>query len=300
MALLGKGERRENAAVPRTDGNQTGWACVLDSSESICRERILIRLGALSVCVLAFSVPALSAAQDAPPSVVGGRVAPAAHCLDARNMQQVVQADAQSVAIRGGDGRAFRITFAAQCPGVLDATNVRLEAPAGWACGSGQERVVLNGVDCAIAAVDVIDDREYAQAARESDRQYAATLPTVTVAKKATAGAPRHTFQTSPEYCFATRNVRSWSEDPEGVIVETNPRRNGGHRYYRVELGAGCILDGAHEIDFVSGFQNGLMCGNPGDRIALAGSSMAGGSGRSFEQRFARMGCPVLSVYPRR
>jgi hypothetical protein len=45
-------------------------------------------------------------------------------------------------------------------------------------------------------------------------------------------------FGGSPSYCFATRNVRAWSSDPQGMLVETNPRRNGGHRYYRVELAA--------------------------------------------------------------
>ncbi|WP_265309376.1 DUF6491 family protein [Stenotrophomonas sp. SRS1] len=228
------------------------------------------------------------------------RMPPAPHCLDARGVRQVEQATPGSIAVRGANGQAYRVDFSADCPGINAAAEVRLDAPAGWACGRPSEQVTVDGHRCAISAVSVIDNRDFAEAARESSRQFATTLPTVTVTGSAgQRSSPRRTFHGTPEFCFATRNVRSWSEDPQGVVVETNPRRNGGHRFYRVELGGSCsILAGANEVDFQSGFQNGLICGNPGDRIVMASSGIQG-DGRSSTPRFARPGCAVMAVYPK-
>lgn len=227
------------------------------------------------------------------------RIAPAASCLDARDVQQLEQSSPDAIAVRDGRGQAFRIAFSAACPAVNEGRQVRLDAPQGWACGQPGEQVVVDGRHCAIRAVTPIDTRAFSQVARESSAQYAATLPTVTVTGKADArGTRRHTFQGTPEFCFAARHVRSWNEDPKGVVVETNPRRSGGHRYYRLELAGSCtILAGGHTVEFQSGFQNGLICGNPGDRIVV-GSSGIEGDQRAGTPRFARPGCDVLAVYP--
>jgi len=66
-----------------------------------------------------------------------------------------------------------------------------------------------------------------------------------------------------------------------------------------VELGGSCsILAGAQSVDFQSGFQNGLICGNPGDRIVMTPSGIIGDL-RASTPRFARPGCEVLAVYPK-
>jgi len=247
--------------------------------------------------VLAFASPVVTPlhAQEA-------RTPPVPDCLDARDVQQVEQNTPGAIAVADGQGRAFRLDFAAACPGVNEADTLRLEAPRGWACGQPGERVVVDGRSCAVSAVTPIDGRSFATIARESSSQYAATLPGVTVSAKGRGGRSGdtpHTFQTSSAVCFATRNIRGWSESPEGVVVETNPRRNGGHRYYHVELASTCsILAGATDVDFQSGLQNGLICGNPRDRIVLMPSGIEG-DGRTYTPSFARPGCDILAVYPK-
>ncbi|WP_254057256.1 DUF6491 family protein [Stenotrophomonas sp. ZAC14A_NAIMI4_1] len=245
---------------------------------------------------------ALASTTLAPLHAQEARTPPAPDCLDARDVQQVEQDTPGAIAVADGQGRAFRIDFSAACPGVNEADTLRLEAPQGWACGKAGEQVVVDGRTCAVSAVTPIDNRSFAAIAHESSRQYAATLPGVNVTAKGRGGRSGdtpHTFQTSSAVCFATRNVRGWSETPEGVMVETNPRRNGGHRYYHLELASSCsILAGATDVDFQSGLQNGLICGNPRDRIVLMPSGIEG-DGRSYTPSFARPGCDILAVYPK-
>ena len=69
-----------------------------------------------------------------------------------------------------------------------------------------------------------MQDRDYASVARDSDRLRMATLPALTIRERRDI---RRSFGGSPSYCFATRNVRAWSSDPQGMLVETNPHRNG-------------------------------------------------------------------------
>ncbi|MDF2817678.1 MAG: hypothetical protein K0S73_1618 [Stenotrophomonas rhizophila] len=252
--------------------------------------------------VLALLASAGAFAQPAP--AAGERSPPSPHCLDARGVRQVEQASPAAIAVLGANGQAYRLEFTDACPGVNEAEQVRLDAPDGWACGSPGERLVVDGRTCAVAGVGLMDNRSFAEAARESSRQYAATLPTVNVTARSARSNRAQAFQGSPEFCFATRNVRGWSEDPKGVVVETNPKKNGGHRYYHLELGSSCsILEGATAVDFQSGFQNGLICGNPGDRIVMADNGLVndgeGGDQRAHTPRFARPGCSVLAVYPR-
>ncbi|WP_332807767.1 DUF6491 family protein [Stenotrophomonas sp.] len=248
---------------------------------------------------LLLTLPALAGAQ--PLALPAERTAPAPHCLDARGVRQMEQAAPAAIAVLAANGQAYQLALEGPCPGVNAASEVRLDAPGGWACGRPGETLVVDGRACPVAAVQPIDGRTFADTARRSSRDYATTLSTVTVTGKGgDASRPRHTFQGSAEFCFATRNVRAWSEDPQGVVVETNPRRNGGHRYYRLELAGSCsILAGATDVDFQSGFQNGLICGNPGDRIVMANNGMQGDL-RMGTPRFARPGCSVLAVYPKK
>lgn len=255
---------------------------------------------ALRAAPFVLALLASATAQGQPAPAAPERTPPAAHCLDARNVRQMEQATPDAIAVLGANGQAYQLEFSAACPGVNDAGQVRLDAPDGWACGRPSERLVVDGRSCPVAAVSAIDNRSFAEVARESSRQFAPTLPAVSVtAKGARSSRARQAFEGSPEFCFATRHVRGWSEDPNGVVVETNPRRNGGHRYYRIELGASCsILAGATEVDFQSGYQNGLICGNPGDRVVMPTDHIEN-DGRSFTPRFARPGCDVLAVYPK-
>lgn len=226
------------------------------------------------------------------------RVPPAPHCMDAVGVQEVEQASPRSIALRAASGQAYRIDFSEDCPGVRSATTLKLDAPAGWACGRPSERVVVDGRSCAVSAVTPVEDRDYASVARESDRLLTATLPALTISERKEV---RRGFGGSPSYCFAIRNVRSWSSDQQGLLVETNPRRNGGNRYYRVDLGSHCRqLDRTPEVSFSSGMQNGLICGNPGDRIVAA--EFEQGDLRRDElaplPQYTRQSCTIQAVYP--
>jgi len=227
------------------------------------------------------------------------RMPPAPHCMDAVGVQEVEQASPRSIALRAASGQAYRIDFAEDCPGVRAATTLKLEAPAGWACGRPSERVVVDGHSCAVSAVTPVQARDYASVARDSDSLRTATLPALTIRQRKDV---RRGFGGSASYCFATRNVRGWSSDTQGMLVETNPLRSGGHRFYRVELGSHCLqLDRSPELSFQSGMQNGLICGNPGDRVVTADFA-------SFDERsdavaplprFTRRGaCTIQAVYP--
>ena len=226
------------------------------------------------------------------------RTPPAPHCMDAVGVQEVEQASPRSIALRAASGQAYRIDFSEDCPGVRGATTLKLEAPAGWACGRPSERVVVDGRSCAVSAVTPVQDRDYASVARNSDRLRTATLPTLTISERKDV---RRSFGGSPSYCFATRNVRAWSSDPQGMLVETNPLRNGGHRYYRVELGGHCRqLDRAPQLSFRSGMQNGLICGNAGDRILTADFENGDlrSDGLAPLPQYTRGACTIQAVYP--
>jgi hypothetical protein len=222
------------------------------------------------------------------------RIAPGPACLDARGLRDMNQTDADSVTVLATDYQPWRVHFQSACPGVDDAAEAVLEAPAGWACGGANEPVRVDGRDCAIASVQRIDAREFAAQAKLSDARAVTTLPTVQVAANPET---RSRFRASPAYCFSARALRSWSEDPNGIKVETNPAQSGGNRYYRVELGTYCPeVTNAPEISFRSGFGNGLICGNPGDRM-IASQAMPGDLRRQSNPR-NYLGCAVMAVYP--
>lgn len=241
---------------------------------------------------LALTCLPLAAAAVAPREPT--RIAPGAGCLDARGLRDLNQTDADSVTVLAADYQPWRVRFQSACPGVDDAAEAVLEAPSGWACGGPDERVRVDGRLCPIASVARIDAREFAAQAKLSDARTLKTLPTVQVAA---TSETRSRFGASPAYCFSARALRSWSEDPKGIKVETHPKQSGGNRYYRVELGTYCPeVSNAPEISFRSGFGNGLICGNPGDRM-MASQPMPGDLRRQSNPRNS-LGCAVLAVYP--
>ncbi|MEN1970924.1 hypothetical protein WCE34_01050 [Luteimonas sp. MJ204] len=247
------------------------------------------------------------------------RTPPAPQCLDAREVREVFQSDDRTLAMVQSDGRRFRVGLGADCSGATDTSDARLLAADGWMCGTGNEFVAMDGRNCPVNEVEPITSAEYARHARASQTGADGSTTLATVVVK---GERRHGFAASHSYCFNPRHVRGWSEDPKGVVVEVNPRRSGGNRYYRVELVRSCPhLAGPVEVAFHSGMGIGLICGNPGDDIRTGtrggggiamdsgrGLPLAAASGRhpdflmtgsdQLQILGAKFGCPIRAVYP--
>ncbi|AHY59218.1 hypothetical protein DX03_11095 [Stenotrophomonas rhizophila] len=51
--------------------------------------------------------------------------------------------------------------------------------------------------------------------------------------------------------------------------METNPRYSGGHRRYIIEVASSCELVHSPQLRFHSGFNTGVICGHPGDRLEV-------------------------------
>ena len=231
------------------------------------------------------------------------RTPPAPQCMDSREVREVFQSDDRTLAMLQTDGRRFRVELEADCANATLASNARLLAANGWMCGTGNEFVALDDRTCRVNRVEPITSAEYAGHARASQTSAdgATTLATVVV-----KGERRRGFAASHSYCFNPRYMRGWSEDAEGLLVEVNPRRSGGNRYYRVELVQSCPqLAGPVEISMRSGVGIGLVCGNAGDSILVTTDGITGrhpGFTMTGSERLrilgARLGCPIRAVYP--
>ncbi|MCC4601023.1 hypothetical protein LL964_13540 [Xanthomonas melonis] len=233
--------------------------------------------------------------------------APDAHCLDARQVAELHQADPRTLAVAEHAGRRFRLQLAQEC--LLHATpdRAQLLAPHGWVCDAAQAYVRVGQQHCAIARVTPLDARSYAELARRHSHDAIPTLQGVNVRE-----ARRRSFTGSANYCFHPGMLRAWSEDAHGLVVEVSPRHPGSHRHYRVELMDSCSeLSGAPPIRFVSGMGLNAICGNPGDKldildeIGIAGASAGAGQDGDLTTtrggRLSRMrqSCVVAAVYPR-
>lgn len=239
-------------------------------------------------------VPASAQTRSPPPSP---------DCLDARRMREVRQAYPRVLTVLTDDDRRFRVDLEDDCP-LGETGDATLLAREGWVCGQAREFVRAGGQLCPIGGLQTIDAREYAALARAGDRDAGiATLDTVQVRAERRKG-----FAGSYSYCFNPRYMRAWSEDNEGLLVEMSPRRAGGNRYYRVELGQSCPdLYSAPAVSFRSGVGIGLICGNPGDQVVaqteredlerayLQGDGI---SPRFNPRRAGRVRCSVTAVYP--
>lgn len=207
-----------------------------------------------------FSSPILADALRAP--------APSPDCLDARRVDRVYPVSAWQLAVAQADGRRFRVELGAECPAVLAAdAKLSLLSHEGWACGGAREFVVdaSSGAACPIAALAPADAREFAALLRDAGQGDGGQLAVVEVRAK----APR-AFRGSHDHCFAARHVRAWSESGEALEVEVSGARSGGNTRYRVELGEVCPdLGRAVSVGFRSGTDNGVICGNAGDRVEL-------------------------------
>jgi len=220
------------------------------------------------------------------------RTAPGPACLDARRMAEMRQPSPGTLAVLDQDGRRFRIDLGTECP-QADEPGAQLLARDGWVCGGAQEYVSAGEALCPVSGVTAIDARAYAELARaavlaQDDME---TMEAVQVHE-----ARRRGFGGSYSYCFSPRYLRSWSEDPTGLLVELSPKHSGGNRFYRVELAGSCPeLDSSPAIVFRSGMDIGLICGNPGDQIVAIDNRVPAGPALGPALRFR---CNISAVYP--
>lgn len=216
--------------------------------------------------------------------------APSSDCLDARQINRVYPVSEWQLAVVQDDGRRFRVELDRACPEVI-AANARLSllSAHGWACGAANEFVVDadSGAVCGVAALAPADEREFAALLRDAGRSGSNQLAQVRVQ----ARAPR-AFRGTHDHCFAARHVRAWSESGESLEVEVSSRRSGGNARYRIELGEVCPdLGRAVTVGFRSGTDNGVICGNTGDRVELIDVGLIGTSPLGSR-------CSIREVFP--
>ena len=263
---------------------------------------MLPRLSAALLALCVGGLHAVAFAQTAAP-----RTAPASNCLDAREVAEMRQSDPRTLAIATTGKAYFQIALQRDCPGLDADPHSTLWGREGWICGGGREFVRGAGQDCPITASAAIDVAEYARQSRLADQNGPRTLAPVQVRGNQRPG--QRGFRGTTSYCFAPRYMRSWSEDPRGVIVEVSPVHSGGNRYYRVELTESCpMLDRASSISFVSGMDMGIICGNVGDTLVVeketltpyvsADNPMLSRPGRTSSGATAAR-CGVAAVYPK-
>jgi hypothetical protein len=236
----------------------------------------------------------------ASPAVASERPLPSAHCLDGRAIVDAHQSDPRTLALRGASGERRRVTLARACPGILDDADLQFVGWNGFLCGGADDAVRTAARTCPIADVAVAEPREYAVLVRTS-RETLPTLDRVVVRGQRARG-----FRGTPDYCVANRWIRSWHEDPDGLMVEVSPRRAAGHRYYRIETAGHCTGQvNADTLSLVSGVGTGVICGHAGDHIVFSKSTAPGPVApdtfmRSLAQtsKAGMSRCRVSSVYP--
>lgn len=234
--------------------------------------------------VLALGVFASVSAQARSP-------APSPDCLDARLIEAFHSPSASQLAVALSNGQRFRVELADACEAVTrPEAEPSLLAREGWACGEGAfVKVEPGGETCAVATLAEIDSREFARLARTASSR---TLATVEVKGKGRAG-----FGGSADFCFASRHLRAWSESDGGLVVETSARRGGGRSQYRVEIDGSCPdLGRFKNVDFQSGANNGLICGNTGDTVIILPDERQDLAVMAASRLGSR--CAIREVYP--
>lgn len=245
------------------------------------------------LCTTTLVVSALASAEERP-------AAPSTDCLDARAVVQARQVGPQRLLIETEQAR-HALTLTGSCSTQAD-TEVSLLSPHGWVCGGrGDVEFVRAGTQrCAIDQVLPISAKTYAAELREADHLLAAGGTPTLAAVEVHGKAPDSTrFLRSTAYCFDPRWVRGFSSDAKGLLVDTSPRRSGGNRQYRVELGHSCPeLQMSQAVTFHSGV-GGAICGNAGDHARpIRGIPSGFEAGGIDGARFSADGCPIVAVYP--
>jgi hypothetical protein len=245
-----------------------------------------MRLVPLLLPLLIFAAPA--SAREA---------APAAHCLDARRVVEVVQADAATLGMRLDDESRFRVDLAAACPGIAADDGVQLLSRAGWVCGREGDALRSSARQCPVARVAAVDARTFAALALRERRDGGPVLASVSVKGKRGRG-----FDGSPAFCLDAAQMRGWHEDRDGIVVEVGRRNSGGNRLYRLELGGGCqSLASTTQLLVSSRFGKSVVCGYPGDIVRFSSEATAAGVfERPVSERsmVSSNGCPITAVYP--
>lgn len=253
------------------------------------------------------------------PALCGGQAlaaqppSPAPHCLNAREVREAHQSDANTLALRLNDESRYRLELADACPAALVRDRPTLVSREGWVCGSNEEYVDLGDRRCVVAGLAKIDAREYADHALRG-RRYASsldasgqnardrnTLETIEVRTR----QQRRTFGGTTAYCLDARHMRGWREDGDDIVVEVSPLRSGGNRYYRVELAGQCSeMITMQTLRLESPTGGSAICGTPGDRAffsrneALFFGSAAILRPLSEGGLAAGFGCAISRVYP--
>lgn len=224
------------------------------------------------------------------------RTPPQANCVDARQIGGADGISADTVALRLKDGKRFRVEFAQGCPAPENKLSVRGSRD-GWLCAAPGENLVIGETQCPISTITPLDARGYADLLRQRDRQQLATLETLQV--EAAGPSPSRGFRGTADYCVSVDAVRSWSETPQGITVEVSPKRAAGNRFYRLEVASGCpALANAQSMALVSGMGIGMVCGHPGDRMALVRPErelVRPGDPANVSGRYE---CQISRVYP--
>ena len=170
-------------------------------------------------------------------------------------------------------------------------------------CGGEREFVQTGQQLCRIIAAEALSARDYAQQARRIDLNSQGIdgelMQPVEVRARLSS---QRGFRGSPEYCVRPSLVRGWSADGEGIVVQTNKHRSGGHDSYRIEFAGGCP-DAAYlsNLRLKSGVGLDLVCGNPGDVAVLEADSSASASVERISATptmAGSRGCLIAAVYP--
>lgn len=229
-------------------------------------------------------------------AVAEPRTPPQAHCIDARQIGGAEGVSSNTVALRLKDGQRFKVQLAQDCPAPESQLSVRGTRD-GWLCAEPGESLVIGDAQCPINTITPLDTRGYADLLRQRDRQQVTTLETLQV--ETTIPPPSRGFRGTADYCVSVDNVRRWSETPQGITVEVSPDRAAGNRFYRIEIASGCpSLANAQTMTLVSGMGIGMVCGHPGDRMALGRPErelVRPGDRANFSGRYD---CQISRVYP--
>lgn len=231
-----------------------------------------------------------------------GREPPSPQCIDARQVSDSQQIDAHTVVLRTDDGIRASAMLGTACPDLFTEGDVRLLAPDGWLCGGADDAIVTRAQRCAVESVAHIDARRYAELLQRGRADN--TLDAVVVTGRRVRG-----FAGTTDYCVRTSGLRSWQDSIGGVTVEVSPRKSGGNRYYRLETAGRCgAAVNADSVELLSGLENGMVCGHPGDRVVFRklyeGADPMNMRGVTAMQRFlqsglaADAGCQITRVYP--
>lgn len=240
------------------------------------------------------------------------RTPPAPHCLDARAVTQVRQIAPDALLIATSGGR-YRLQTEGECSAASE--QAALLAAEGWMCGGTREFVQTGTALCAVRAVEALDQRRYAALAKIADQAARDGVAVMAAVESRGKRAAFMGFRGSPDYCFRPSQVQAWSEDGDGIVVQTRKLRSGGHSRYRVELDSNCPESAYLSVlTLRSGFGMDLVCGNTGDVAVFSGDSVGAGGGfrQTADQdsllvservgrssiRAVSAGCPIAEVYP--